>query len=846
MNVLQWIKKKQKLVKTLFLITVGVIVLSEILSLSKTISIDQLQSIFATLSIGRLFLMAVIGLLCVLPMIGYDIVLNRILEQHLPKPYLFETSWMINSLNNLAGFGGLISVGLRSQFYGKEKKGADVAKALSKIFIYLMFGLSMLSLIGLLLLLFYPVSPFIQQYWIWLLGGSLYFPIVYLLSLSQKNSYLGKMKQQDRLLLIATSLFEWAGVFVSFIAIGWLMGIHVDVWQLLPLFIAASLIGIVSMIPGELGSFDIMMIVGMSTFQLPKETVIAWLLLFRLFYYVLPFLIGIVFFTKTLGTSFNTRFAGLPKELGLEIVHKIDVFLLYLTGTMLVLSATIPDAFEHIKWLAHLNPIRLNFIMQYPSIILGYLFIVAGRGISARVKRAYFPTLTLIGATIIYAFIGGFRLSTMLYLILLLAMIILSKTELFRQQIVYSWEALTIDGLLMGSLTIMYVVIGIYNMPRLSGRPHHHNIDFLLFPSEKLWLQGFVAILIVALAVMFFARYLMGRKHQIGVAPQTETIHSVLETYGGNSDSHLVFLQDKQVFYYPNETEPEVFFQFATCNNKCLVMGDPSGNRAHFPEAIQAFIEEMDQWHYLPVFYETSEEIVLLLHEFGYDFIKFGEKALVDLSTFTLSGKRMKGQRALNNKITKEGFSFVILHPPFSQEVFSELQAVSDKWLDGRKEKGFSLGFYSESYLDQAPVAVARNQSGKVVAFASFMPTYQESTASIDLMRYDPELAPSGTMDYLFIQLFGYFQEAGKQTFDLGMAPLANVGTFRSSFIQERIAYLIYNFGSRFYSFEGLREYKQKYAAVWQPRYTLYSRDSWLGYVMIALLIVDNKPINRP
>ncbi|HCE11631.1 MAG TPA: hypothetical protein DEQ24_02480, partial [Enterococcus sp.] len=126
------------------------------------------------------------------------------------------------------------------------------------------------------------------------------------------------------------------------------------------------------------------------------------------------------------------------------------------------------------------------------------------------------------------------------------------------------------------------------------------------------------------------------------------------------------------------------------------------------------------------------------------------------------------------------------------------------------------------------------------------MPTYQESTASIDLMRYDPELAPSGTMDYLFIQLFGYFQEAGKQTFDLGMAPLANVGTFRSSFIQERIAYLIYNFGSRFYSFEGLREYKQKYTAVKQPRYTLYSRDSWLGYVMIALLIVDNKPINRP
>lgn len=841
----QWIKKKQKLLKGLFLIAVGVIVLSELLSLSKTISIQQLQSIFASLSIGRVLLMAIIGLLCVLPMIGYDVALNRILGQHLPKRYLIETSWMINSMNNLAGFGGLISIGLRSQFYGKEKKGTDIAKALSKIFIYLMFGLSMLSLIGLLLLLFGPVSTFIQQYWIWLLGGSLYFPIVYVLSLSKKNAYLGKMRQQDRLLLIATSFFEWAGVFMAFASIGWLMGLTFDVWQLLPLFIAASLIGIVSMIPGALGTFDIMMILGMTTFQIPRETVIVWLLLFRLFYYVIPFLIGVGLFTKNIGVSFNTRFAGLPKELCLEIAHKIEVILLYLTGTMLVLSATIPDAFEQIKWLAHLNPIRLNFIWQYPSIILGYLFIIAGRGISSRVVRAYLPTLCLIAATIIYAFIVGFRLSTMLYLFFLLAIIVLSKTELFRRQMVYSWESATIDGLLMGALTILYVVIGVYNMPHLSGHAHHHKIDFLLFPSEKLWFHGFIAIMIVVLAIMLFVRYLMGSKHQIGVTPQTETIEHVLKTFGGNSDSHLVFLQDKQVFYYPNDTEPEVFFQFTTLNNKCLVMGDPSGNVARFPEAIQAFIQEMDQWHYLPVFYETSEEIVLLLHEFGYDFIKFGEKALVDLSTFTLSGKRMKGQRALNNKITKEGFTFDVLQPPFSSDTFASLQTVSDKWLDGRKEKGFSLGFYSEDYLNQAPVAVARNQEGRIVAFASFMPTYQEKMASIDLMRYDPDLAPSGTMDYLFIQLFAYFKTIGKDTFDLGMAPLANVGTFRSSFIQERIAYLIYNFGSHFYSFEGLREYKQKYAAIWQPRYTLYSRDSWIGYVMIALLIIDNKPINR-
>lgn len=98
-------------------------------------------------------------------------------------------------------------------------------------------------------------------------------------------------------------------------------------------------------------------------------------------------------------------------------------------------------------------------------------------------------------------------------------------------------------------------------------------------------------------------------------------------------------------------------------------------------------------------------------------------------------------------------------------------------------------------------------------------------------------------MDFLFINLFEYMRDQGIQYFDLGMAPLANVGTSRKSFIQERIAYLVYNFGSRFYSFGGLKEYKDKYATEWVPEYVLYSRDSWIGYVMIALLITDNAPV---
>ena len=94
------------------------------------------------------------------------------------------------------------------------------------------------------------------------------------------------------------SLLEWTGVLFSFLSVGYLMEIRIDLWQTIPLFIAASVIGIVSMIPGEIGSFDVMMIIGLSAIGVPREIVVVWILLYRLFYYIIPFLIGIVFSSK--------------------------------------------------------------------------------------------------------------------------------------------------------------------------------------------------------------------------------------------------------------------------------------------------------------------------------------------------------------------------------------------------------------------------------------------------------------------------------------------------------------------------------------------------------------------
>ncbi len=159
-----------------------------------------------------------------------------------------------------------------------------------------------------------------------------------------------------------------------------------------------------------------------------------------------------------------------------------------------------------------------------------------------------------------------------------------------------------------------------------------------------------------------------------------------------------------------------------------------------------------------------------------------------------------------------------------------------------RPEKGFSLGFFDQFYLNQSPVAVVKNTDGQIVAFANAMPMLKDQITSIDLMRSSDD-APSGIMDEVFVNLFLEAQAAGYQRFDLGMAPLANVGTSKFAFIEERIFHLIYEYGYRFYGFQGLRSYKNKYVTEWLPKYVAYQRRHSLLFIMIQIMTVVNQKV---
>jgi phosphatidylglycerol lysyltransferase len=831
------IKSLKNVIRTVFFISICVLVIIELFRLRRTLSGADLRAAITGIPPFHMFLMVLIGLVTVLPMLAYDFILNRELGTHYKKSYILGTSWSINTINNLAGFGGLVDIGLRYSFYVPEDQGGEGMQVISRVMPYFMSGFSLYGAISLALTLFTPVNPEIHRYLILLIGTACYVPCILFISSRKGMKYFGQLRMRTAGKLLLASFADWTSVILCFTLTGHLMGIDVPIRNLVPLYIIAIAVGLVSMIPGGIGSFDLVIIAGLGSLGIDNARVVAWILLFRLTYYIIPFFFGVLLFIHYMGGRINQKFHGIPRMLLTTASHRISVLLIRLFGIFMVLSALIPDEISSLPLLQTLDPIHGQVLYQFPSILLGVLFILLARAVEERVARAFPFSLCLLALTFAYVNLGEISWGASLAILLILLMMLGIRPALDRVQFIYSLEAYIRDFLiLMLTLLLFLHFSGKKAATLLMKYPHH-----LLSHYGRLWLHLLVGVLVITFVYRWIVNYLMADRLPLGEAFDDERFTKLIHTYGGDSNTGLAYLRDKRLYWYQEDGEDTVVFLFAQNGSKCVVMGEPNGKKEAFGSAIHQLLKDAERMGYQMIFYEIGQQTTLLLHEYGYEFMKFGETALVGLQNFTTAGNRGKRYRTALNKLEKQGFTFEITKEPHGDVLLDRLKEISDHWLDGRREKGFSLGFFDRHYLEKAPIALVRNSRGEICAFANIMPNDMADTASIDLMRYDEELCPNGVMDYLFVSLFLYFQAQGVRYFDLGMAPLSNVGSFEHSFFQERVAYLIYTFSRRFYSFTGLRKYKEKYMPAWTPRYVCYPKASWLVCDMLAVYRVDNR-----
>jgi phosphatidylglycerol lysyltransferase len=830
-----------------FLSLVGWLVVREIDSLDLQAMQRSLLHVplLPTIGIGIFALVAVAftGLI--------DLALARWLKIDMPAHEVLRLAFVSNALSNTLNLSGAIGSAVRLLgFSGRSIELPRGAALVGMQVLSLPLGLSLLILLTLALGRTPTVTGAPAQWLvnIVLLASTLYLPLF--LVLTGRRRLMRWLPENHalpplalKLELVVISLLDWLLAAAVLYACLEISGAHVKPIELVACFAAASALGLLSLIPGGIGVFDSVLVLGLVSAGYDQAALLAGVFLFRICYYLLPLFAGL-----TLGSGMLARrlpalaraserlrthplfgILGLPASLLADVGMHLLAVLTFAAGLLLLASAAIPAVHEHVEMVREILPMPAIEGSYWLSILAGVLLLSLGRGIDGRLRLAYRLTQILLLFAAILAVTKGLHYAEAAFLLSVAGLLRLRKRE-FTQRAMSLSSANTFRWF-AGLLLVLVVFFGLGAWSVLGDE----SFDLFYFGADghsSRFARGLIAALLGLIGYFVWQAFAVRRPSlRLPVRAELERALALYGKYGGGEFAHLSFMRDKYLFW---AADNQVLMAYGSVRDRLVALGSPCGSPTEIRRAILDFRRFADSQDRVPVFYEVFERDLSLYHDLGFDLFKLGELALVPLSEFSLSGKRWEDLRQAVNRSVKAQLTFDILEPPFDTGLMSELEQVSDDWLvdKGAREKQFSLGRFDPEYLEWSPIAVVRS-AGAVIAFANILPAYGNSgVLSIDLMRHRSD-APRGTMDFLFARIMQWGKDRGDTWFSLGMAPLSRVGDNPYARINERLAALAFQYGGRFYNYQGLRRYKDKFEPHWIGSYLAYPRGLWVPGLLI-------------
>ncbi len=843
------------ILKLSFVILIVLFVVVSVTKEIKSVNLAETILLIRNFSNISIFLFVLLGLIAVSSMTLYDFLIADYLKLDLKPLVVFNVSYLANTINNISGLGGLTGASIRAMLFKKsENIEGDIIDFNVLLIPATSIGLSVMALIS--LFDYRYISDAFSSFTILrlaLVGCFIYLIIYPFLDMifyrikKTSKDLRSKVRYVLKLKLLLVSIIEWTLAFTLFLLLIKNYDNSVSLLTIFGIFTLASIAGILSMLPGGVGSFDLVVLLGLQKYGVPTESILAALILYRVFYYIIPLLLGIIITLIIQAQNENStvklfkfkRVQGVIEQTS-SITNLLLSILIFLSGIILLTSALIPGLSDRIKIATKLLSFPILHFSRQVSITIGVLLIAISKDIRMKVRRAYKLTWWLLVGGILFTFIKGFDIEEALILTMVLILLKMSKTSFMRKSLPFDWF-FTIIVSVTG-----FIGVGIYI--KLS-----HNIisDFFKVQHIKDILTNGVlnyrssGIIIYASLIGFLILWEFS-KERITTDPRYEELDetkmaSFLENNTGSYQAHLVFLKDKHLFFAKSN---KVVIAFEKSHSMIIALGDPIGDEDYFGEAIVEFQKFIDEYGYKSAFYEVSDNLLSLYHQHGYYFFKLGETALVDLKDFNITNPSSRDFRNMLSRFKKDGYVFELLEPDsIDTNLYNILKKISDEWLENRNEMGFSLGSMDQEYLNRSQVGLIRNiETGMIIAFASLIPKYDhDKSTSIDLMRFRKEV-PSNTMAFLILNIILSLKEKDFQILNLGMAPLSNVGDEQNAHFKERVAHLIFKYGNHIYSFDGLRKFKEKFSPTWKDRYLAYEDLTLLpSSLMEATFLIHSK-----
>jgi phosphatidylglycerol lysyltransferase len=751
---------------------------------------------------------------------AYDLLALRYAGRSLPPARVLFTSFIAYAFGNSVGLSLLSSGSVRVRLYSQWGLGSgDIAKIVAFTSAQLWAGL--LPIAGVALLADAPGPlPRALAHALGALALLLVSAYLVFAARGRELAVRGVTFRLPSLPLaaaqVAVSAADWALaglVLYLLLPAGTALGFP----AFLGLFVAAQVAGLASQVPGGVGVFDTIVLAALTP-AAPAPAVLSSLVAYRIVYYLCPFLVAFVLLVANelvvrrehVGRVLRGAHASFA-----PVAPWLAALGAVVAGAVLLVSGALPAEAGRLHALRRWVPLAAIEASHLVGSLVGAVLLLVARGLARRLDGAWLVAIVLLGAGAVASIAKGLDWEEASVLSLLLVSLLPFRRQFYRRS---SLLAEPFSGpWLVAALAAVgaSVAIGTFSFRHVE-LSRETLLAFALHAEVPRFLRASV-VGASAIALFGVASLLRPRAPE-PARPDPAQLARVRPLVEAAPESlpHLALVGDKALLFSDAD---DAFLMYAVEGRSWIAMGDPVGPARAATELAWRLRELSDRHGGLTCFYQVGADTLPRYLDMGLALFRLGEEAIVVLGDFSLEGGARRALRQAHHRAERDGLAFEVVDAAAVPPHLPDLRRISDAWLGEKhvREKGFSVGYFDERYLCEGPVALAR-AGRRVAGFANLWTSAARAELSFDLMRHLPD-APRGTMDFLFVSIALWGKAQGYRTLNLGMAPLSGLEDRMLAPLWTRLGARLYRHGEHFYNFQGLRQYKEKFAPEWRPRF---------------------------
>jgi len=498
-------------------------------------------------------------------------------------------------------------------------------------------------------------------------------------------------------------------------------------------------------------------------------------------------------------------------------------------------------------------PGTLTNVTHSADVIIGLLLLMLAHGLRRRKRRAWQAVTGLLAFDIAIHFFHSRRIAGAAVALIVLVALLYFRDEFYAEGDQRNrWRALLVFcWLVVADIAIGLADIGmtrglssdyslwqrtqevVYGLVGVSGQiywvPEDRGDLFNILTSS-------LGLFTLVVTVYLFLRPAEPRA-RLGPA-DAERVRCLLDKHGDrDSLGYFALRNDKSVIWSPTG---KACVLYRVVSGVMLASGDPIGDPEAWPGAISPFLDEAARHAWAPAVMGCSElGAEVWCREGGLTALELGDEAIVEVASFSLSGRPMRNVRQMVSRVARAGYTAEIRRiRDIPREELDMIIRVADSWRGSQTERGFSMALGRIGAPgDEECVLVTAKQEGVVRAVLQLVP-WGVDGLSLDLMRRDRNAQP-GLNDFLITEIIKAAPELGVKRISL------NFAVFRAALERgERIGAgpvlrawrRLLVFMSRWFQIESLYKFNAKFSPVWQPRFFVFTSTKDAPRIALAAL----------